>query len=131
MIYRMFKQYTTACSMHTVTSLCKHGSLNVCFSNCSPFEERDAVRVQESFPSYEVHSTTPSPPTVKHNSMAAYHNYASVAAELSYDPQYQLTKTHWIYFLYGRPTLIKEQCRIQQFTMQRNQNTASVTHVDS
>jgi len=111
MIYRMFKQYMTACSTHKVTSLRKHGSLNVCFSRCGPFEERerDVVRVQEPFPRYDVHSMTPYPPVLKLYWIPAYQNYASVVTEESYDPQYQVTKTRWISLVfYCRPTLIKK-----------------------
>lgn len=96
MICRIFKQYMTACSMHKITSLCKHGSSNVCFSNYSPFKERDAVRVQGPFPRYEVRPTAPSPPMLEHHSITDCQKYASVAAEESYDAQHQLTKTRWI-----------------------------------
>ena len=110
-IYRMFKQYMTACSMHKVTSLCKHVPLNVCFSNCSPSEEKETQCGFKSLPrDTRFTPRHPPPPMLKHCSITAYQNYASVAAEESYNPQCQLTKTRWIsflffFFFYCKPTL--------------------------
>ena len=60
------------------------------------------MRVQEPRQLYEIHSTTPSAPMLKHYLIADIRNYASVAAGESSDLQDQLTKTRWIFFTVGQ-----------------------------